>query len=52
MCGRYVLDDDGTVVAFVYGVPKSRVTDISRHYNIAPTQHVRGELQIQAAKES
>ena len=40
MCGRYVFDDDGKLVAIIYGVPKSREIDIKRRYNIAPTTKV------------
>ena len=40
MCGRYVIDEDGNVIAFIYGVPKSREIDIKRRYNIAPTTKV------------
>jgi putative SOS response-associated peptidase YedK len=39
MCGRYVLDDDGTIVAYVYGVPASRRNTFSRRCNIAPSQN-------------
>ncbi|HVK55192.1 MAG TPA: SOS response-associated peptidase [Burkholderiales bacterium] len=38
MCGRYVLDDDGSIIAYIYGVPRSRETGIVRRYNIAPGQ--------------
>ncbi len=40
MCGRFVLDADGQVIAYVYGVPASRVIPLERHYNIAPTQSI------------
>ena len=40
MCGRYVFDEDGQVIGYVYGVPKSRQTEINRRYNIAPTTKV------------
>jgi putative SOS response-associated peptidase YedK len=38
MCGRYVLDDDGSIIATIYGVPRSREMGIVRRYNIAPSQ--------------
>src|SRR5215510_11175819 len=40
MCCRYVVDDDGTIIAFVYGVPRSRMPGITRSYNAAPTQQL------------
>lgn len=40
MCGRYVFDADGNVIAYVYGVPRSRLDDLERRYNVAPTTKV------------